>query len=105
MPSFVFDIDGTICSETYGKYDLAEPFIGRIKKINEAYDAGHKITYYTARGMGSNNNNVAEAYNKWYAFTEKQLGLWGAKYHTLFLGKPSGDIYVDDKGISDEQFF
>jgi len=23
----------------------------------------------------------------------------------LFLGKPSGDIYVDDKGIKDEEFF
>jgi hypothetical protein len=23
----------------------------------------------------------------------------------LILGKPSGDIYVDDKGINDENFF
>ena len=30
---------------------------------------------------------------------------WGAKYHQLFLGKPSGDFYIDDKGIKDKDFF
>ena len=37
--------------------------------------------------------------------TEEQLERWGVKYHQLFLGKPSGDIYIDDKGIKDEDFF
>ena len=27
------------------------------------------------------------------------------KYHQLILGKPSGDVYVDDKGIKDGDFF
>jgi len=31
--------------------------------------------------------------------------LWGCKYHQLFLGKPSGDFYIDDKGINDTDFF
>ena len=29
----------------------------------------------------------------------------GAKHHQLFLGKPSGDYYIDDKGVNDEDFF
>ena len=37
--------------------------------------------------------------------TTDQLNKWGVKYHALFLGKPAGDIYVDDKGIKDEDFF
>jgi site-specific DNA-adenine methylase len=26
-------------------------------------------------------------------------------YHELFLGKPSGDYYIDDKGINSDEFF
>ena len=37
--------------------------------------------------------------------TKKQLDNWGINYHSLFLGKPSGDFYIDDKGIKDEDFF
>ena len=37
--------------------------------------------------------------------TAEQLNNWGVKYHALFLGKPAGDIYIDDKGIKDEDFF
>ncbi len=37
--------------------------------------------------------------------TEKQLKEWNVKYHALFLGKPAGDLYIDDKGIRDIDFF
>ena len=37
--------------------------------------------------------------------TQKQLQEWGVKYHELFMGKPCGDLYIDDKGIKDEEFF
>ena len=40
-----------------------------------------------------------------YDLTKKQLEDWGVEYHQLFLGKPSGDYYIDDKGIRDEDFF
>ncbi len=29
----------------------------------------------------------------------------GVNYHELFMGKPAGDLYIDDKGIKDEDFF
>ena len=45
------------------------------------------------------------AKQEFYEFTEIQLSLWGCKYHQLFLGKPSGDYYIDDKGINDNDFF
>ena len=50
-------------------------------------------------------NDCEKSKKAFYDLTVKQLHAWGVKYHQLFLGKPSGDIYVDDKGIRDEDFF
>jgi hypothetical protein len=105
LKTYVFDIDGTICSITKGNYGFALPYTGRIKKINKLYEEGNTIIYQTARGMGRHNNNVSLAVSEFYEFTKLQLDNWGVKYHQLFLGKPSGDIYIDDKGVKDEDFF
>ena len=102
---YVFDIDGTICSNSDGDYDYAEPLQGRIDVVNKLYDEGHTIIFQTARGMGRTNDNQLSAYALFYDLTLQQLENWGVKYHTLFLGKPSGDIYIDDKGIHDIDFF
>lgn len=102
---YVFDIDGTICTNTNGKYSEAVPHIERIKIINKLYEQGNHITIYTARGMGSTKNNQIEAINKYYSLTEKQLNSWKLKYHELIMGKPQGDLYIDDKGVLDENFF
>ena len=69
------------------------------------YDEGHKIVLQTARGMGRSSNSKDFAYAKFYEFTKQQLADWGVKYHLLFLGKPAADIYIDDKGIKDSDFF
>ena len=103
--TYVFDIDGTICTVTEGQYEIAEPLVDRIREINKLYDAGHKIYFQTARGMGRSENNMGYANRAFYDFTRNQLNGWGVKFHDLFLGKPAGDIYIDDKGIKDEDFF
>ena len=103
--NYVFDIDGTICTNTYGDYSKAEPLFKRIQKINELFDQGNRIILLTARGMGTSDNNVEMAKLRWEALTKEQLTVWGVKYHQLFLGKPSGDFYIDDKAVSDSDFF
>ena len=103
--TYVFDIDGTICSLTNGNYEAAVPFEERIQIINELFEQGNRIVLLTARGMGRSNNNQAIAYDLFYELTSKQLQDWGVNYHQLFLGKPSGDVYIDDKGIKDVEFF
>mgnify|MGYP003627407814 CR=1 FL=1 len=103
--TYVFDIDGTICTNTEGQYELATPFEERIAKINELYDAGNTIVFFTARGMGRSGGSSAYAYQAFEALTKNQLKEWGARYSSLILGKPAGDIYVDDKGLRDDQFF
>ena len=105
MKIYVFDIDGTICSNTFGEYEKAEPIEARINIINNLYDSGNTIIFQTARGMGSSGNNSQFAIEKWRDFTILQLKEWGVRYHQLFLGKPAGDIYVDDKGQNDNNFF
>ena len=103
--TYVFDIDNTICYTNSSDYENSVPRQDRIDKINELYDKNHTIFFHTARGMGRSNNSVAFAYAGFESFTRKQLEDWGVKYHQLFLGKPSGDIYIDDKGVKDEDFF
>ena len=102
---YVFDIDGTVCESSNSEYETATPIQSRIKKVNDLYDEGHSIIFQTARGMGRSDNSAAYAYKAFYEFTKNQLDSWGVKYHSLFLGKPAGDVYVDDKGIKDEDFF
>lgn len=102
---YVIDIDGTICSITDGKYDDAVPNEDRIAKINKLYDEGNQIIYLTARGMGRSGNNADLAKKIFYELTRNQLDRWGCKYHKLFLGKPSGDYYIDDKGMNANEFF
>jgi hypothetical protein len=103
--TYVFDIDGTICTTTDGDYTLAEPIQARIDKINVLFEQGHTIIFQTARGMGRSDNSAGYANAAFYDLTRQQLLAWGVKFHSLFLGKPAGDVYIDDKGIKDEDFF
>tara|TARA_R110000824_G_scaffold78371_1_gene197871 strand:+ start:12017 stop:12343 length:327 start_codon:yes stop_codon:yes gene_type:complete len=104
---YVIDIDGTICHHKNpgSCYKDGTPIKKRINALNKLYDKGHHVTYFTARGMGRHSNNAKLAEEEFRELTEYQLKQWKCKYHELFLGKPAGDIYIDDKGIKDEEFF
>ncbi len=97
MNNFVFDIDGTICTNTDGKYEKAQPYIERINLINNLYRQNKKIILFTARGSTTKKN--------WRKLTEEQLNKWGLKYHKLIMGKPEGDLFVDDKAIFSDDWF
>jgi hypothetical protein len=104
--TYVFDIDGTICTKAkdFG-YESSAPIKERINIINKLYDQGNTIIFQTARGMGRFDNDASKAIETFYDMTTDQLNKWGVKYHALFLGKPAGDIYIDDKGARDRDFF
>ncbi len=92
------DIDETICMSPESRdYSKAVPIIKNIEKINELYDSGNTIIYWTARGTGSGID--------WREVTEKQFKSWGVRYHDLKFGKPIYDLFVDDKNINSERFF
>lgn len=99
---YCFDLDNTLCDTKVkdGRMDYmgALPFMDRIAIVNSHYDNGHTIYIETARGSGSGID--------WHERTTKQLEGWGLKFHKLRTGvKFAADIFVDDKGISDKEFF
>ena len=65
------DIDDTICYydnkdiKKKMEYDKAKPYLERIKKINDLFDNGHKIIYWTARGTVTQ--------KLWFNITYEQL--------------------------------
>tara|TARA_B100001123_G_C15339194_1_gene1034057 strand:+ start:3574 stop:3921 length:348 start_codon:yes stop_codon:yes gene_type:complete len=95
--TFCFDIDNTICSTNGRDYNKSKPKKKVIKMINTLYSKGHIIKLNTARFMGRSNDNFKFSKKKASQLTKRQLKLWGLKYHKIFFGKPSADIYIDDK--------
>ena len=95
--TYAFDLDGTLCSLTGGNYELAEPFMKRISHVNSLHKLGHTILIFTARGTTSKRDL--------YEFTFHQLNSWGLSFDRLVTGKPHFDLLVDDKGISDSEYF
>lgn len=85
----VIDMDGTICAEMRQfSRCLAEPKAGAIEVINKLYDAGNTIIIYSARTWME------------YEMTVDWLNRYGIKYHQLFMGKPIGDVWIDDRAIT-----
>jgi len=97
MIKYCFDLDGTLCTNTEGKYEDAQPFAARILHVNRVFDEGGEVTIFTARG--------SETGIDWRELTETQLELWGVKYNRLILGKPFAHQYIDDRAILDTDFF
>ena len=102
------DIDGTICEnrddirkediDTPVHYEDVNPYPDRINVINDLYDEGHTIVYWTARGCVSGDDYTE--------LTRDQLMQWGAKYHDLQVGnKPHFDMYICDKSYNSESYF
>lgn len=99
MKKIFVDIDETICFyEKERRYDLAKPIYERIDIINNLFENGNEITYWSARGSVTGID--------WYKITENQLKEWGCKYHHLSVGeKPHFDLYICDKSINSEVYF
>jgi len=94
-----FDIDNTICTTVKNNYQTSIPNIKAIKMINFLYKNGYKIILFTSRYMGRSKENVKIAKKKASKITIKQLKDWNLKYHKIIFGKPSFDLYIDDKAI------
>lgn len=91
------DIDNTILDTDGLNYENTKPMKDRIKKINDLYDEGHTIVYWTARGTLSGID--------YYDLTKSQLDKFGVKYHELKLKKPAYDLFIDDKNVNSEEYF
>jgi len=85
------DIDNTITTTIGTEYKEAKPIIKNIQIINNLYNRGHHIVYWTARGSGSGID--------YQDLTKNQLESWGCLYHELKFNKPVYDLFIDDKSL------
>lgn len=94
-----FDLDNVLCETKESDYKNSKPIENAIKVVNKLFINGYYIKIFTSRFMGRNNQNVKKAKKQGFLFTKKQLKKWGVLYHELILGKPSYDLFIDDKNI------
>lgn len=84
----IVDLDGTICTEERtNSRPMAKPIEKAICSINKLYDGGDTIIIYSARSWQE------------YEMTTNWLKDHSVKYHQLILGKPIGNVWIDDRAI------
>lgn len=85
IKNYLIDIDGTIGedipNEEPERMVTAKAYPDAIKTLNNWYDQGHIICFFTSR---------TEAHRE---ITEVWLKKHGFKYHSLLVGKPRGGNY------------
>ena len=100
IKTICFDIDQIICKTSIkGNYSKSLPIKKNIKTINMAFNNGYKIILYTARYMGRYKGDLSKVKKYIKPLTIKQLSSWGVKYHEIYFGKPSFDLFIDDKSL------
>lgn len=95
-----FDLDNVLCTTSKSLYKKSKPIKKAIELVNFLYAKGFYIKIFTSRFMGRNNNKVSKAKKQGYEFTKKQLLDWRLNYNELIFGKPSYDLFIDDKNLS-----
>ena len=98
VKNFLIDIDGTICddipNEEPERMATAELYPDALETLNNWYDKGHVITFFTSR-----TEDHREVTTDW-------LDKHGFKYHGLLMGKPRGGNYhwVDNHMVRATRF-
>ena len=85
IKNYLIDIDGTICEDIPNEraelMKTATVFPDALEMVNQWYDEGHIITFFTSR---KEEHRVD---------TEEWLRIHGFKYHSLLMNKPRGGNY------------
>ena len=95
-----FDLDGVICKTKNADYANSTPIKKNIRAINILQNKGYIIKIFTARFMGRSKEDSRIASKKGLKLTSNQLNKWGLKYDELIMGKPTYDLFVDDKTLN-----
>ena len=92
--TYVFDIDDTVLFSTLenGTYTVQSSNEALVKKMRVLKKQGDIIILHTARHWN------------YFSITKTQLEIYDIPYDTVIMGKPVADKYVDDKGITPENF-
>ena len=98
----VLDLDGVICSlkkpnETYLE---VQPNEDVISKMREWKKEGHYLIIHTGRHMRTCDGDIAEVIKKIGPVTTEWVKKWNVPFDEMHYGKPYGDVYIDDLGIT-----
>ena len=100
----VFDLDDTISVHYNRDFANAVPIKETVEKIRKLKRDGCEIYIYSARGQNSCQGDLALIEKRNRAQIEDWLEKNNVPHDRLIFGKPLGDLYVDDKGISLAEF-
>ena len=99
----VLDFDDTLAFTTNRDFNNAKPNVDLIEKTNALFRAGWQIDIFTARGSLSCKTRK-EAELKYKPEIVKWLLKHNVLYHNISFDKPLAAYYIDDKGISPDDF-
>ena len=102
--TLVVDFDDTIALTLNRDWENAKPNTTLIGKLNDLYDQGWSIHIVTARGQLSCEGDSARADKKYRAQITSWLIDHGVKFTSLSFEKKLAAYYIDDKGITPEDF-
>jgi hypothetical protein len=104
ITTLVVDFDDTIATTFNRDWANATANRSLIDKLNDLYDQGWTVHIVTARGQISCNGDCDAADRKYRSQIEKWLRDHGVQYTDLSFQKKLAAYYIDDKGITPEQF-
>jgi uncharacterized HAD superfamily protein len=87
--TIVVDIDGVVCIDTrkHTDYEVREPLLKGIQMVQKLKRDGHTVILHTARWLED------------YPVTYEWLIRHEVPFDKLVMGKPLGDVYIDDKAL------
>jgi len=97
--TFLFDVDGTICTTHGTDYTNAIPNVGMLDVIRELHAAGHTIYFFTARGFMEGPTRAQTMLK----MTRKQLTTWGVPFDGVY-AKPAAGLIVDNEAVNVADF-
>ncbi len=84
----IIDLDGTICTEEKQfSRSLARPLPGASGQISRLMEEGHTVIIYSARSWQE------------FEMTRDWLARYQIPYSQLVMGKPTGDLWIDDRAV------
>ena len=96
--TIIVDVDGVIARKDHGgNYERAGPLSYGISQINALKELGYKIVLFTARYGDREQGCMQRQYNRGYLELVTWLQKHGVKYDEVWMGKPAGVMYIDDK--------
>jgi len=96
------DLDGTIArNKTEDQsYEEVEPLPLASASLNNLKSKGVYIIIYTARNMGTCDNNLGRVIARQAGLVTEWLEKHDIPYDELLFGKPNVDYFIDDKGLT-----